>query len=220
MDTETGPDDTDLTEAEIDAMMEHASPACRTTQHCAYHGWCNRCDPGFAAVMNRVNVAIQLTEPDESRWGPLYEAVGKALREQQTDEPTSAAYQRLKAAGAKAAEEAKLHALHGMKRAYRLAVHYGDRQAIPAGELLEALGLDKDANTVESLVKHRPAHNDEFAQWLKAQRSQYLDDSTGWNIVDDLLDTYRLHADTGTPLDGHVCEGRMVGDCQHLEGTS
>lgn len=131
-------------------------------------------------------------------------------------EPHSAAYQRLKAAGAKAMDEAKLHALHGMKRVFQLARRYGD-QAIPAAEVLAALGLDRDANTVESLVKHRPARGDEFEAWLKAQRELYLDDSTGWNIVDDLLDTYRLHADTGTPLDDHVCEARMVGDCTCTE---
>src|SRR5690242_457916 len=56
------------------------STACRTTQHCAYHGWCRRCDPAFAETMSRINTAIQRTDADDSHWGPLYEAVGKALR--------------------------------------------------------------------------------------------------------------------------------------------
>ncbi|MFF6781405.1 hypothetical protein [Streptomyces sp. NPDC012510] len=25
-------------------------PACRTSQHCAYHGWCHRCDPERAGM--------------------------------------------------------------------------------------------------------------------------------------------------------------------------
>ena len=61
----------------------HSAP-CRTTQHCAHHGWCRRCDPDFAAAMSLVNLAIQRTEPDQSQWRPLYEAVGKALRDGET----------------------------------------------------------------------------------------------------------------------------------------
>ncbi|WP_060905379.1 hypothetical protein [Streptomyces scabiei] len=57
---------------------DRAAP-CRTTQHCAYHGWCHRCAPEFAAVMSRVNVAIQRTDSDERHWGPLYEAVAAEL---------------------------------------------------------------------------------------------------------------------------------------------
>jgi hypothetical protein len=60
--------------------MTDAVPACRTTQHCAYHGWCNRCDPDFAALMDYVNIAIQDTGTDAQHWGPLYSAVGRALR--------------------------------------------------------------------------------------------------------------------------------------------
>lgn len=54
--------------------------ACRTTRHCADHGWCNRCDPAFAKTMSTVNAAIQRTEPDPQRWGRMYSAIGKALR--------------------------------------------------------------------------------------------------------------------------------------------
>ncbi|MFI9154529.1 hypothetical protein [Streptomyces sp. NPDC053367] len=61
-------------------MTDHTPPPCRTTQHCAYHGWCHRCDPAFAAVMSAVNRAVQRTDTDEAHWGPLYAAVGKALR--------------------------------------------------------------------------------------------------------------------------------------------
>lgn len=61
-------------------MTNPETPACRTTQHCAFHGWCRRCDPAFAAVMSRVNVAIQRTDADDTHWGPLYAAVAEALR--------------------------------------------------------------------------------------------------------------------------------------------
>lgn len=67
----------------------------------------------------------------------------------------------------------------------------------------------------------RPRRGDQFEAWLKAQR-----DAFGWqganrrdmfDAFDNLLDLYRLHADTGTPLGEHVCEGRAVGDCECLE---
>jgi hypothetical protein len=63
-------------------MTETTDPqaVCRTTRHCADHGWCHRCAPDFAAVMSRVNVAIQRTDADEAHWGPLYSAVGDVLR--------------------------------------------------------------------------------------------------------------------------------------------
>jgi hypothetical protein len=58
---------------------QQAPNACRTTRHCADHGFCRRCQPEFSAVMSQVNVAIQRTDPDETHWGPLYEAIGKVL---------------------------------------------------------------------------------------------------------------------------------------------
>lgn len=59
---------------------------------------------------------------------------------------------------------------------------------------------------------------DVFEQWLKAQRDEYHQTrSPQWLALDEALDTYRLHADTGTPLGGHVCEGRAVCGSECLE---
>jgi len=67
----------------------------------------------------------------------------------------------------------------------------------------------------------RPRRGDAFEAWLKAQRDEYeVRSSPQWIALDEVLDTYRLHADTGTPLGEHVCEGRMVGDCECLETGS
>lgn len=63
----------------------------------------------------------------------------------------------------------------------------------------------------------RPQRGDAFEQWLKAQRDGWGPKSPPWNVLDDALDLYRLHADTGTPLGEHVCEGRAAGDCDCLE---
>lgn len=59
----------------------------------------------------------------------------------------------------------------------------------------------------------RPARGDQFATWLKAQRDEYdRTSSPQWHALDGALDEYRLHADTGTPLNQHTCEGRCD-DC-------
>jgi len=51
----------------------------------------------------------------------------------------------------------------------------------------------------------QPRRGDHVAAWLKAQRDQHVDgyDSPPpeWHALDRVLDDYRLHADTGTPLD-------------------
>ncbi|MEV7154876.1 hypothetical protein AB0N77_09655 [Streptomyces misionensis] len=66
-------------------------------------------------------------------------------------------------------------------------------------------------------TKARPRRGDQFEAWLKQQRDNYRPRSSAWNELDYLLDQYRLHADTGTPLTEHVCEGQTVGDCERLE---
>jgi hypothetical protein len=61
-----------------------------------------------------------------------------------------------------------------------------------------------------------PRRGDAFEAWLKAQRDATNDPDDYWG-ADALLNRYRLHADTGTPLNEHVCEGRVIGDCECLE---
>lgn len=59
-----------------------------------------------------------------------------------------------------------------------------------------------------------PRRGDHVEAWLKQQRDEHRDTGRGvWSTLDQLLDTYRLHADTRTPLDQHCCEGGNVDDC-------
>lgn len=60
-----------------------------------------------------------------------------------------------------------------------------------------------------------PRRSDAFDHWLRDQREQ--SDPITWHVIDGLLDRYRLHADTRTPLNEHVCEGRTIGDCECFE---
>jgi hypothetical protein len=52
----------------------------------------------------------------------------------------------------------------------------------------------------------KPQRGDEIERWIKTQRDTYNQGSQAWVALDDALDCYRLHADTGTPLDGEVDE--------------
>lgn len=66
--------------------------------------------------------------------------------------------------------------------------------------------------TPETPIPHLPQRGDEFEQWLKKQRD-IATSWSAWHALDDALDRYRLHADTGVPLGQHVCEGGNPDDC-------
>lgn len=58
-------------------------------------------------------------------------------------------------------------------------------------------------------MRDQAARGDAVETWLKAQRDEYHQTTDPqWQTLDYLLDTYRLHADTGVPLGQHTCEGR------------
>lgn len=63
-------------------------------------------------------------------------------------QPVSPARARAEAALKDAAEAAHLHAMHGMKRTFHLCRQWG-ATPIPPAEVLNALGLDQNANTVD-----------------------------------------------------------------------
>lgn len=64
-------------------------------------------------------------------------------------------------------------------------------------------------------LPQQPRRDDEVAKWLKARRDELPRDHWGnhWSLIDGLLDDYRLHADTSTPLDQHVCTTTPCEDC-------
>lgn len=58
-------------------------------------------------------------------------------------------------------------------------------------------------------IPHRPHRGSDVEAWLKRWRDGYRKgdgkvSEAAWFIVDALLDDYREHADTGTPLDAEV----------------
>ena len=85
-----------------------------------------------------------------------------------------------------------------------------------AADLLRRLAGEQPTNS-----EGRPRRGDQFEAWLKAQRDEHgwqgSNDRRLYDAFDNALDRYRLHADTGTPLGEHVCEGRAVGNCECLE---
>lgn len=62
---------------------------------------------------------------------------------------------------------------------------------------------------------HIPMRDDQIELWLKAHRDAWTSVdgpmNPQWTALDDLLDTYRLHADTGTPLYQTVHEADIGG---------
>jgi len=62
----------------------------------------------------------------------------------------------------------------------------------------------------------RPRRGDGFEAWLKARRDATTTWSA-WHVIDGMLDRYRLHADTGTPLSEHPENGPAVGGAQQEE---
>jgi hypothetical protein len=57
--------------------------------------------------------------------------------------------------------------------------------------------------------RHEPRRDDDVARWLKRKRDEHVGRPSPdhlWHLLDGLLDDYRDHADTGTPLDA-VVEG-------------
>jgi hypothetical protein len=84
--------------------------------------------------------------------------------------------------------------------------------------LLQMIDLNEDLGAVrhqiDSYLKHRPDtlphvphRGDDVAEWVKRRRDEYAQhgaSSDEWTALDDLLDDYRLHADTGTPLSEDV----------------
>ncbi|MFE0207033.1 hypothetical protein [Streptomyces sp. NPDC058985] len=86
---------------------------------------------------------------------------------------------------------------------------------------MRAVGLLRRMADETAATETQPRRGDQFETWLKQQRDDYASDRANdpatYDVLDDLLDQYRLHADTGTPLGEHVCEARVVGDCGCLE---
>jgi hypothetical protein len=53
---------------------------------------------------------------------------------------------------------------------------------------------------------HQARRGDEVEAWLRRQRGEFGQRTPSWRALDYVLDDYRLHADTGTPLDQDVVE--------------
>jgi hypothetical protein len=57
--------------------------------------------------------------------------------------------------------------------------------------------------------RHEPHRGDEVERWLTGWRDAFPADGLGvhlivWQTIDDMVEDYRVHADTGTPLDAEV----------------
>lgn len=64
--------------------------------------------------------------------------------------------------------------------------------------------VERRCGPSQSMTAHQPRRDSDVAAWLRAHRERH-DYSAGngfnaWSAIDEVLDDYRLHSDTGTPL--------------------
>lgn len=78
--------------------------------------------------------------------------------------------------------------------------------------------LDLATEHAETGMRAPPRRGDAVEVWLKAERDEYAHGGLTWSALSNLLDTYRLHADTRTPLGEHACEHHC--DCDEAAGIS
>lgn len=56
-----------------------------------------------------------------------------------------------------------------------------------------------------AMLSHVPRRDSDVAAWIKRHRDDGLyPEGVAWHVIDSLLEDYRLHADTGTPLSQDV----------------
>lgn len=58
-------------------------------------------------------------------------------------------------------------------------------------------------------IQFKPVRGDEVSRWLKAWRDSISKTEPSHGVIDAMLDDYREHADTGTPLDAEIERGKM-----------
>lgn len=89
--------------------------------------------------------------------------------------------------------------------AYRSSVAKGHFR-YPRGPVAKAVDTLSIIAGDSRVIPHQPRRGSDVEQWLRRKRDEYevapgVRDAAEWNALDNLLDDYRLHADTGTPLD-------------------
>jgi hypothetical protein len=92
------------------------------------------------------------------------------------------------------------------EREVRHLVKVAGETHIRADKLVPLMAEYDRLRAVElAAAEHLPRRDDAVATWLKKWRDQRDPRPAHW-VLDEMLDLYRLHADTGTPLAQHACE--------------
>lgn len=67
----------------------------------------------------------------------------------------------------------------------------------------DALSFSPLTDETPAAVRHQPMRGSDVEAWIKRYRDRFAGGPSAdhlYHLVDNLLDDYRLHADTGTPL--------------------
>jgi hypothetical protein len=77
----------------------------------------------------------------------------------------------------------------------------GLREALDSAMKSQAYWCSRYDEAISHSLPHR---RDPVATYIKRWRNRYDENTSGWIALDNLLDDYRLHADTGTKLSDDV----------------
>lgn len=104
----------------------------------------------------------------------------------------------------------KARRLYQETKARLFAEMYGadsDKGRFAMAEVPLMQRVRQETKPTSALVDHVPHRGSNVEAWLKRYRDQFSrSNGSVWNIIDDLLDNYREHGDTGTPLSEDVIE--------------
>ena len=144
--------------------MTDQPTACRTTRHCADHGFCHRCTPSLDDAVRHLVKAISAAGIDDERKGAVYAQLAATVR----DAARTASGQQpvrdcpscghCKGSGADPAEmrQAIAHAIHRYDNHHALsgndmpsAYHYGEADAVLAVLAAPAVGQPAEAQATD-----------------------------------------------------------------------
>lgn len=203
------------------AVLADVERAIRTaTGSCGYKAedgcdFCNGVDAALDQVRRMADVGVT-PPPALTEKGRLRAQVQVLQQDAERDQGLAKVGARCMREGHQGLIESGRATVEGHRFALSVALDLGTGAPWDAiHERVKGLRRMADETATETPTPHR---GDAFEQWLKARRDEWAPEGCQpWQILDQTLEEYRLHADTGTPLGEHVCEGKAVGDCECLE---
>jgi hypothetical protein len=200
--------------ADVERAIRAATGSCgyKAEDGCDF---CNGVDAALDQVRRMADVGVT-PPPALTEKGRLRAQVQVLQQDAERDQGLAKVGARCMREGHQGLIESGRATVEGHRFALSVALDLGTGATWDAiHERVKGLRRMADETATETQPPHR---GDAFEQWLKARRDEWAPEGCQpWQILDQTLEEYRLHADTRTPLGEHVCEAKTVGDCECLE---